>query len=112
MTRSRTEFPKSVRIAAFQRASGHCERCTAFLLSGKFQYDHVVADALGGEATLDNCLCVCTACHSLKTTGHDVPVIAKMKRQRAKHIGAKPASRHSLSHPTLRRKLDGTVVPR
>jgi hypothetical protein len=37
--------------------------------------------------------------------------IAKAKRVEARHLGAtKPRS--SLSHPTLKRKLDGSVVPR
>lgn len=112
---SRREFPAKVRVAAFERAAGHCEGCTARLAVGKFHYDHVLPDALGGEPTLENCAVLCTSCHGAKTAKGDVPQIAKMKRQRASHIGA----RSSLSRPMpgskasgLRKRMNGTVERR
>ena len=30
----RREFPPKVKLAAFQRANGHCENCTAMLMAG------------------------------------------------------------------------------
>jgi hypothetical protein len=49
-------------------------------------------------------------CHQVKSAT-DAWNLAKAKRREARHIGAaKPRSR--LSHPTLKRKLDGTVVPK
>jgi hypothetical protein len=36
---------------------------------------------------LDNCAVVCRDCHKHKSATHDVPRIAKMKRQRDKHLG-------------------------
>mgnify|MGYP001283912999 CR=1 FL=1 len=86
----RREFPAKVKAAAFERAKGHCEECTARLYPGKFLYDHQIPDALGGEPTLDNCVVRCSACHAVKTTKEDVPRIAKAVRQRQKHIGARP----------------------
>jgi 5-methylcytosine-specific restriction protein A len=56
---TRREFPPKVRLAAFQRANGHCEDCRARLAPGRFAYDHIVPDALGGEPTLDNCMVLC-----------------------------------------------------
>lgn len=112
---SRREFPAKIRVAAFERANGHCEGCTARLVAGKFRYDHVLPDALGGEPTLANCAVLCTACHGAKTAKGDVPRIARMKRLRAKHIGA--TTRTSRPMPGskasgLRKRMDGTVERR
>lgn len=89
----RREFPARVRVAAFERANGHCENCTAPLYVGKFHYDHRIPDALLGEPTLDNCVVLCVACHGEKTAKEDVPRIAKAVRQRQKHLGARPPKR-------------------
>ena len=111
---SRSEFPRKVKAAAFERAKGFCEGCGAKLATGRIEYDHRVPDALGGEPTLDNCVVLCRACHGEKTATGDVPRIAKMKRQRDRHIGA-----HASKNPIpggrkskWKRKLDGTVVER
>jgi 5-methylcytosine-specific restriction enzyme A len=112
MTRRR-EFPKKVKLAAFERASGRCEGdgCGARLTPGKFAYDHVLPDALGGEPTLDNCAVLCTACHAEKTGKGDVPRIRKADRQRNKHLGIRgPKQRFGI--PGLKKKIDGRVVPR
>jgi 5-methylcytosine-specific restriction protein A len=90
---TRREFPARVRVAAFQRANGHCEGCTVHLTPGKFAYDHDLPDWLGGEPILSNCKVLCDACHGAKTAGGDVPRIAKAKRQRAAHAGIRPPSR-------------------
>jgi len=110
----RTEFPRKVKAAAFERAKGFCEGCGAKLATGRIEYDHRVPDALGGKPTLDNCVVLCKPCHGEKTARGDVPRIAKAKRQRDRHIGAYttksviPGSRKS----KWKRKLDGTVVLR
>lgn len=112
---SRREFPAKVRVAAYERSGGACEACRAPLQPGRIHYDHVIPDALGGEPTLSNCEVLCTPCHGQKTATGDVPRIAKMKRQRANHIGARvktgppiPGSKRS----PWKRKMDGTIVPR
>lgn len=89
----RQEFPRAVKAKAFARAGGQCEGCTARLVPGKFAYDHDLPDGLGGGPTLANCKVLCDACHDAKTAGRDVPTIAKMKRQRDSHIGARTATR-------------------
>lgn len=50
---SRREFSKRVMRDAFLRAGGRCEGdgCGARLTPGKFAYDHIIPDALGGEPT-------------------------------------------------------------
>lgn len=94
---SRREFPKSVKVAAFKRCAGRCEKCTAALTPGKFAYDHVIADALGGEPILSNCQVLCDACHGPKTAKEDIPAAAKAKRREAAHVGAVAAPAKQIS---------------
>lgn len=90
----RREFSKQVRRAAYARAAGRCEGwtaqgivCEARLTVGKFQYDHIIPDADGGEPILENCAVICVSCHKYKTSNWDIPAIAKTKRIRDRHIG-------------------------
>ena len=120
---SRTEFSAATKRAAWERANGQCEHrdathaegwqvCFKRLFPGDIFYDHVIPDALGGDNSLSNCQVLCKAHHDPKTRAEDVPRIAKMKRQRAKHVGAVKSRRSSLSHPKLKRRMDGQVVSR
>lgn len=84
----RHEFPRKVKSAAWDRCKGRCEKCTAKLFPGKFAYDHIVPDQLGGEPVLSNCQVLCDACHFDKTGKQDVPAIRKSDRQRDKFSGA------------------------
>ncbi len=104
----RREFPTKVKVAAFERAKGHCEECGGRLFVGKFAYDHVIADACGGEPTLENCAVLCDACHGVKTPG-DATKAAKVKRIRAKHFGAWKPSGWSRK---WKRKVNGQTVLR
>ena len=112
----RREFTAKIKIAAYERSKGYCEGCGAPLMIGKFQYDHDIADGLGGEPTLDNCKCLCSACHGEKTAKNDVPKIAKTKRVRQKHLGIKkPKSGQGFQtnrDGKYKKKISGEVVPR
>jgi 5-methylcytosine-specific restriction protein A len=108
----RSEFPRVVMRLAFEQAAGLCANCHGHLYAGKFQYDHRIPDSIGGKPTLENCQVLCNACHGLKTALVDTPRAAKTKRQGDKHIGAMPKRRSALSHPTLRKKMNGEVVSR
>lgn len=88
----RREFHPKVKIAAFERCKGICESCHARIL-GRPEYDHIIPDAMGGEPELSNCQVLCSKCHRLKTSGEDVPRIAKTKRTKRKNINAWPKSR-------------------
>lgn len=109
----RREFTAKVKYAAFERAAGHCEICTAFLMPGRFRYDHRIPDYLGGEPTLENCVVQCITCDKPKTAA-DQTTIAKVKRVRARHIGASesrtpmPCGKRS----KWKRTMSGKVVPR
>ena len=109
----RREFTRKVMAAAWKRAAGRCEGCTAYPI-GLGHFDHIIPDAMGGEPTLENCQVLCRNCHGEKTAKRDVPAIAKAKRREARHIGAHksrsplPGGRGS----PLKRKIGGGVVPR
>jgi 5-methylcytosine-specific restriction enzyme A len=108
---SRQEFSAKVKAAAFLRANGRCESCTARLYPGKFAFDHVLPDGLGGAPVIENCAVLCSACHGAKTASRDVPQIAKMKRQRIKHLGAK-SKRAWPGTDKWKRKINGETVRR
>jgi 5-methylcytosine-specific restriction protein A len=93
--RSRTEFKATIKLGAFQRAKGCCEQCKSGvkLLTGDIFYDHRIPDAMGGEATLDNCQVLCRSHHDAKTRKADVPAIAKVKRIERKRIGIRKPSK-------------------
>lgn len=109
---ARKEFSKKTKLAAFQRANGHCEKCTARLISGGVEYDHDLPDALGGEPTLENCVVLCTKCHREKTSKKDVPTIAKSNRVRNSHANIKKARRGPAMMGSKasgwKRKMDGS----
>lgn len=113
MTRAH-EFSSKVRLAAWQRCGGKCEKCPTILRPGKFQYDHVIPQEFGGESTLDNCQVLCSACHSEKTFKQDIPAIAKSNRVRAKHLGLKKSSRPMAGsrNSPWKRKMSGEIVRR
>ena len=90
----RREFPTKVRVAVIKRATRdcviYCESCS--LPAKKFQIDHIVADAHGGEPVLSNAQLICEACYGVKNP-KDTTIAAKLKRIEAKHVGAKIKSR-------------------
>jgi 5-methylcytosine-specific restriction protein A len=102
----RREFTAKVKVAAFERSRGHCETCGARLLIGKIQYDHVIADALGGEPTLENCAVLCDSCHGIKTPS-DTTAAAKVKRIRAKQVAG--IKKRGWPKSKWKRKVDGTT---
>lgn len=111
----RREFSKQVKRDAFLRANGKCEVpwCCARLTVGKFHYDHVIPDALGGDPTLENCAVICVPCHKGKTGKMDMRAIAKTKRIQDKHRSIKKPSKFACSRNSKwKKRIDGTVVLR
>jgi 5-methylcytosine-specific restriction endonuclease McrA len=109
----RREFSNAVKAAAALRANGHCEQCTRRLTAGDFHYDHDIPDGLGGEPTLDNCRVLCRSCHSVKTAKHDVPRIAKAKRNFRTSHGIRKASRFQTARTgPFKQKMSGEIVRR
>jgi 5-methylcytosine-specific restriction protein A len=112
----RPTFSTSFRLNLFLIKKGLCAACTQKIDAGKaWDIDHIVPLALGGTNAADNLQILCRPCHRSKTTQSDIPRIAKTKRLKAHHLGARapstrpiPGSRHS----PWKRKMDGSVVRR
>lgn len=90
---ARTEFSRSIKVAVIKRAThlGRvvCEKCDG--VAKRFQIDHVIADAHGGNAVIENAMLICEPCYSVKNP-RDTMIAAKIKRQEAKHLGVKAKS--------------------
>lgn len=107
-------FTPKIKQAAYARAKGHCERCTAPLSPGHFRYDHDIPVELGGASTIDNCVVACDACDHTKTYQHDIPAIAKSRHVRGKFIGA-TVSRRPMpggKNDPRKRTMSGVVANR
>lgn len=101
----RQEFSKATKLAAFERAKGHCESCGGKILT-RAEYDHRIPCALGGSNDLANCVCLCAKCHRVKTVSADVPAISKSVRIREKRAGVRKGRGFD---KRWRKKMDGTV---
>lgn len=105
---ARKEFTKKVKLAALKRADGKCEGCGQPLQPGRFQFDHIVPDGLGGEPTLENCKVLCSgsraSCHGIKTHEEDTPRMRKADAQRDAHQGTTPARRKIPQPPRAPKK--------
>ena len=112
----RPTFSTSFRLSLFLKRKGTCAACTQKIDAGKvWDIDHILPLALGGTNAPDNLQILCRPCHRSKTTQSDIPRIAKTKRLKAQHLGARapsirpiPGSRRS----PWKRKMDGSVVRR
>jgi hypothetical protein len=107
----RTEFPQSVRKAAFARACKpdgipKCEApgCGKVIRAGHLIFEHVQPDGLGGEPTIDNCKCYCDVCADKKTVEEDNPRMAKADRVLKRSYDLMPAKRPIASRGFARRQ--------
>ena len=115
-TARRPTFSTSFRLSLFLKRKGKCAGCTQKIDAGKvWDIDHILPLALGGTNAPENLQILCRPCHRSKTSHSDIPRIAKTKRLKARHLGARtpstrpiPGSRHS----PWKRKMDGSVVRR
>ena len=120
----RHEFSKPTKREALRRSGGLCEavgavyglepgqRCNAPLSHG-VEFDHYPIAATERDSDgLENCVACCRTCHRFKTSTYDVPMQAKSKRIRDRHLGIK----HTSSRPMpgtrasgIKRKFNGTT---
>ncbi|MBO9108789.1 HNH endonuclease [Agrobacterium sp. S2/73] len=105
------KVPPRVRQRVFDRHNGICHLTGRKIQPGeRWELEHVHALILGGQHRESNLAPALAAAHKVKTAA-EMKVKSKIARVRKKHIGiAKPKS--SLSHPNLKRLMDGTVVDR
>lgn len=124
--RPRREFSPLTKRLALARSNGVCEchrvpqlatfgiGCGRALGIGNVYFEHIICDALDGDPTIENCAALTKTCWKAKSTTYDIPVIAKVKRQRDRSFGIKatfrplPAGRSDV----IKKKMDGTVVDR
>lgn len=119
---SRREFSRKQRAEIILRATNGdglvcCEGCGLILGRKPFEIDHTLAEWFVEDKSKpltvdDGKLLGKACCHRGGKTQSDQRAIAKTKRQRDKLSGAYKPRRRSLSHPTLKRKISGEVVPR
>lgn len=104
------------RVRLFTLYGGVCHICGGRIDGAREAWDveHILPVALGGEETDENRKPAHVKCHKGKTAD-DIGRIRKADRAQARHIGAKARTRCPLPggrHSKLKRKIDGTVVPR
>lgn len=98
---TRREFTAKQKIAMWERAKGHCERCKRKIVGRlKPEYDHNVPEAVADKSkplTIDDGQCLCSECHAVKTNERsagpasrgDKTEIAKTDRIIEKSAGVK-----------------------
>jgi 5-methylcytosine-specific restriction enzyme A len=96
----RREFTTSVKRAVLQRSGGMCEidLCSEDVKQaigetcGKVgkDFDHALADCLGGEPTFENCVLLCTEHHKAKTKLIDQKARAKRNKHTVRKGRPKP----------------------
>jgi 5-methylcytosine-specific restriction endonuclease McrA len=90
-TRPRVVIPprkaptKAEKVAAWNAVNGLCELCgKPVALEGlDVEYDHRDMREITGDDTVDNLRPTHVQCHRDKTSEHDAPLIAKVRRQEA-----------------------------
>ena len=112
----RQSFSTTFRLSLFLDRSGTCEGCSQRIQAGQaWDIDHILPLALGGTNEPNNLQILCKPCHQTKTHHSDIPRIAKIKRLKAKHLGASSSAYlpipGSKSSP-WKRKMEGSVVRR
>lgn len=108
---SRAEFSKKTKLARFEFAKGRCEECGHKII-GTAEYDHASEDYLTKDNSFENCRCLCSKCHDVKTAKNR-PAIDRTRRIYEKRAGVRstrpmPGSKRS----GLRKRMDGTVERR
>lgn len=85
----RRHISTKARVALFARKAGVCHICTGKVQPGEaWDVSHPIPLQIGGADDESNWDVAHRKCHAIVTATKDIPRIAKMKRQRDKHIGA------------------------
>ncbi|MCJ2104727.1 HNH endonuclease [Methylobacterium sp. E-041] len=115
----RTNFSSPIRKAALTRADRRCEadfpwgeRCPCILRPGYYRFDHIIPDAIGGSATLENCQVICVDCDAAKYPSDRV-VIDRTRRVQDRHEGTRTVPRRPMAggrRSDVKRTLGGQLV--
>lgn len=113
---SRRSISTKERVRLFELHGGICHFCEGKIHVGEaWDVSHVIPLAIGGEDDDVNRMPAHRKCHRAHTAAIDAPRIAKSKRVRAKHIGAKAPSRTPMpcgKRSMWKKRMDGSVVRR
>tara|TARA_R110000868_G_scaffold411706_1_gene707802 strand:+ start:26122 stop:26466 length:345 start_codon:yes stop_codon:yes gene_type:complete len=91
---ARRKISDMQRERIFLARGGVCHLCERKIRAGeKWDVSHDRPLALLGEDGGDNLKVAHRDCHAIQTREHDVPRIAKAKRQSRKHLGIRKPSR-------------------
>jgi 5-methylcytosine-specific restriction endonuclease McrA len=111
----RVRITTKMRCDIFLTHKGMCHLCKMKVVPGEeWDVSHEIPLEAGGADDAGNWLVAHRRCHRVHTATIDIPMIAKVKRIRARHMGAKqsrtpmPMGRGS----KWKRKMDGTIVRR
>ena len=78
------------RAALFDREGGRCHLCKGLVQAGEaWDNSHEIPLACGGADDESNWRVAHRKCHRAHTAAVDAPLIAKVRRQHQRHIGAK-----------------------
>lgn len=106
-----TAVPPRVALRVLEAYGHRCYLSGREISSGdQWQVEHRVALALGGANAESNLAPVLIEPHREKTRA-DVKIKAKIARIQKRRFGL-ARSKHPMRHPTLRRRMDGTVERR
>jgi hypothetical protein len=102
--RRRAEFPASVKREALERSNGICEchliphvfevACGLPLGPGNTFFEHLLPDNISKDNSISNAAVLTKTCWRYKTVHHDLPIIAKAKRNFDAHNGIHRPRRH------------------
>lgn len=115
---TRKHISRTERTRLFALHGGICHICNGKIHGERgeaWDVSHVIPLGLGGDDDDVNRMLAHRKCHRVRTSEQDIPWIAKAKRIRAAHEGAKAPSRNPLPggrRSRWRKKLNGEVVPR
>lgn len=85
----------ATRRARIIKRDGGCCKYPGCDVTEGLEVDHIVCLELGGKDTDDNLETLCAAHHRAKTN-RDLKMIAKARRQKAKHEGTAPETKAKL----------------
>lgn len=111
---TRRSLTKAQRVRVFDAGNGICHLCgTKIQIGEEWDVSHDIPLEAGGADEPENMKPAHRTCHRAHTAEVDAPLIAKVKRQRQKHIGIRKPSRFATARDgKFKAKVGGGIVLR